>query len=169
MAGGHDENVRAVEAVVDDKPKRVNRLTDQGCPRAGDHAAQVLVARLLHRDGAAPVDEHLHAERQGLLAANRDQDLVGSRENTAAGQHLGPDLVDQRGVIRVTPARRPYAKVPTREGLHVGVPPLLQRKQCGIDQAVHEGIGIACPVRRRSPGIARLAPVSESRTKGCLW
>ena len=169
VAGRDDDHVRAMQPVVDHKPACIHWLADQDCPRAGDHAAEVLVARLLHRDGAAPVDEHLDAERQGLLAADRDQDLVGSREDTAARQHLGPDLVDQRGVIRVTPARRPYAKVPTREGLHVGVPPLLQRKQCGIDQAVHEGIGIACPVRRRSPGIARLAPASESRTKGCLW
>jgi hypothetical protein len=59
----------------------------------------VRVAGLLEAQPGVGAEQRVGQQVEGLLRADRDQDLLGQREHAALGQHAQADLLDQVGQV----------------------------------------------------------------------
>ena len=110
--------------------------------------AQSGIAGIFHGGGAALVEQHLRAEPQRILRAQRDQDLFRTGEDAAPRQRMLRDELDQLRVVALVIVGRDGGKFLLAERLQRAEPPVVMVEQRLVGLAVDEAVRIAAPVRR---------------------
>jgi hypothetical protein len=112
----------------DRQPLGVHRHRYDPRTRAQQGAARPRIARLLHPDPVARIEQQAADQLEALLGPGHDQYLVGAEAGAARGLHVIGDGLAQRAEARRLPVvelgRRDPAQPPTREP-----PPERRREQ----------------------------------------
>ena len=95
VAGCHVNDLRLVQPAADDHAILIDRLGYDPCLPELQQLPHPGVAGLFHHHADLLVGQQLRQQKQGILLAQRDQDLVGPGIDAAPGQHLGPNFLYQ--------------------------------------------------------------------------
>jgi hypothetical protein len=136
-------------ARLDREALGIHRDRDNTHPRTEQRAARPRVARLLHPDAIARIEQQAADQLEALLGAGHDQHLLGAEAGAAGGLHVLGDGLAQRAKTRrlavVELARRDRTHPPAREP-----PPERHREQ------VHPGRSDAEGARRAREALGAL-------------
>lgn len=148
MAGRDEQVVAAQQLGAGDQAVFVDGQRQQVAGVAGEDIARVGIAGVFHADHGIVVDQQVGQQVERVLRAHGDDDLGRVGPDAPARQHLGADLLDQRGVVVGDEVRRPAADVQHRQRLDTALAPFGGGKQVLVELAIDEGVGLLLPVAR---------------------
>ena len=166
LVRGRDEGVVERRQRVDDDAVAVDRHRRELRPAQREAVARVRVAGLLEADPGRAVEQRLGEQVERVLRADREQDLVGEREDAARRQQPGPDLLDEIGHVPGLEVRRPVRQLGAREAPDAALAEVVGGEELGVVGSVDERIGLLAPALRL--GERRLAAQRAARARAPL-
>ena len=101
MARGHEQALAAVRLTREDEPLPVDGEAQDLDALDARHVDDIRVARILDAQGLARRQQKLDRKVERLLAADRDQDLVGMGDDAALCEHALNELLDQHRIVDI--------------------------------------------------------------------
>jgi len=120
-------------------------------------------SRIFERDRTIELCKQGTQDRQGVLCAQCDEDLVRTGDDAARAQQALAHLLDQIGTVAFHGIAGPQRYVLATQRQARTFPPVVDGKKIRIDLVVDEGIGIASPVQWIVHGNERGWPECDRR------
>ena len=149
MAGGRERHLEARRQPLGIEPTRIDRDERQLGARKGEQAAQARVPRIFHCYPRALPDEQAAQQKERVLGAHGDQDLLFRRRFRAAANPL-LQLLDEQRIIGGRARTRVRRKPALAERLFRALAPFGERKELVVCLPADEWVAVRPLGRLRS-------------------